>query len=101
MDSILKLMFENDQDLMSEFLRMQDGLGEYQTIMLATSWNLQKMLAYEEEASEDEFQALLKRCISTLGGTAADFFGTSGTGSPSRRETPEETNETSCPSKNS
>lgn len=101
MDSILKLMFENDQDLMSEFLRMQDGLGEYQTIMLATSWNLQKMLAYEEEASEDEFQALLKRCISTLGGQLRIFFGTSGTGSPSRRETPEETNETSCPSKNS
>lgn len=80
-DSILKLMFEDNQSLMSEFMGLQDSEGEYQTIMLATSWNLQKMLAFEEEETENEYQALLKRCIEVLGGTAADFFGSSNTGS--------------------
>lgn len=76
-------MFEDSPDLMMEFLALQDSVGEYQTIMLPTGWNLQKMLAFEEEASDEEYKALLKRCVEVLGGTAADFFGSSNTGSSS------------------
>lgn len=95
-DSILKLMFEDNQGLMSEFMGLQDGMGEYQTIMLATSWDIKKVLEFEEEATEKDYQALLKRCVETLGGTAADFFGTLNTGSSSQeqeRKEPEETQE--------
>lgn len=85
-DSILKLLFEDTPDMMSEFMGLQDSEGEYQTIMLATGWNLQKMLDFEDEASEGDYQTLLKRCIKTLGGTAADFFGSSRTGSSSQEK---------------
>ncbi|AKB37354.1 hypothetical protein MSSAC_2764 [Methanosarcina siciliae C2J] len=84
-------MFGENPDLMIEFLALQDSIGEFQTIMLVTSWNLQKMLGFEEDATEDEYQNLLKRCIEALGGTAADFFGSSNTGSSSRER--EETKE--------
>lgn len=79
-------MFEDNPDLMIEFLSLQESIGEYQTIMLPTGWNLQKMLEFDEETSDDEYKAFLKRCIEVMGGTAADFFGSSNTGSSSREK---------------
>jgi hypothetical protein len=93
-------LFEDQPELMMEFINFQERIGEYQTIMLATGWNLQKMIDFEvgseEELSEEDYQALLRRCIITMGGTAADFFGVSNTGSSSpAKETTEEPEESS------
>ncbi|MFZ2499531.1 hypothetical protein [Methanosarcina sp.] len=84
-DTYLKsFLMDENPDLLFELISLQESEGEYQTIMLPTGWNLQKMMAFEEEASEEDYQVLLRRCIEIMGGTAADFFGTSRTGSSSR-----------------
>jgi hypothetical protein len=69
------LMFDEDPELMVEFMDLQSNMGEYQTIMLVTGWNLQKTLKYAETAPEQEYRSFVRKCIDTLGGTAADFFG--------------------------
>lgn len=78
---LMNFISKENSDLIFEFISLQDSIGEYQTIMLPTSWNLKKILEFEEEATEEEYQTLLKRCIETLGGTAVDFFRSSHTGS--------------------
>jgi len=87
-DDFKTKLFEDQPELMIEFMDFQERLGEYQTIMLATGWDLQEMIDFEvgseDEISEEDYQTLLKRCIAALGGTAADFFGTSPTDSLSQ-----------------
>lgn len=78
------LMFDEDPELMVDFMDLQSGLGEYQTIMLVTGWSLQKTLKYAETTPEQEYQSFVRMCTDTLGGTAADFFGSLGTDTSSR-----------------
>lgn len=85
---LMKFLSNENSEVLFEFVSLQDSIGEYQTIMLPTSWNLKKILEFEEEATEEEYQTLLKRCIETLGGTAVDFFRCLRTGSSS--QVPEE-----------
>jgi len=92
-ESVCKLIESSSEDsaLELEFVKLQNNLGEYQTIMLATGWPLKQMLDFSENAPDAEYQDLLKRCIETLGGNVADFFGGSGSGSACPEKPLEET----------
>ena len=95
------LMFDEDPELMLEFMDLQSSLGEYQTIMLVTGWSLQKTLKYAETAPEQEYRSFVRRCIDTLGGTAADFFGDLGTDTSSQEAQTQGTTQTKEELKNS
>ena len=75
---LMREEMKTNPEFMFEFSAFLHEMGEIQTIMLSTSWTYRQYKHYCEEISEEDYQALLKRCIETTG-TAGDFFGSSNT----------------------